>query len=270
MKPWPAKDIAELRRLYPTMDTRALARQMQRSYESVKSKASVLGLLKGRHVWTAAEIRAIKKRYPHENTKLIAADLGIELGMVFRKAKRLGLAKTPAYMASPAACRLRRGDEVGKAYRFQKGIVPANKGLRRPGYSPGNMASTQFKKGQMSGAAQHNYVPIGTYRICADGLLERKCTDDPSIFPARRWVGVHRLVWEAAHGPIPSGHVVRFKPGMKSTELAQITPEKLELISLAENLKRNSLYRYPKEIVAAIKVRAALNRKINKITRNAK
>jgi len=58
----------------------------------------------------------------------------------------MGLTKSAAYLASPAACRLRKGDNVGAARRFRPGHVPANKGLRRPGWSTGRMAETQFKK----------------------------------------------------------------------------------------------------------------------------
>lgn len=46
-----------------------------------------------------------------------------------------------------------------------------------------------------------------------DGYLERKVTDDPALYPARRWVFEHRLVWEAANGPIPDGHVIVFLDG---------------------------------------------------------
>jgi len=75
------------------------------------------------------------------------------------------------------------------------------------------MAATQFKKGDRLGAAQHNYVPIGSLRVSKDGYLERKVTDDPSFVPNRRWVSVHRLVWEAAHGPVPQATPSSSCPG---------------------------------------------------------
>lgn len=120
----------------------------------------------------------------------------------------------------------------------------------------------------MSGAAQHNYVPIGTERI-KDGVLARKVTDDPSMYPARRWVPVHRMVWEAKHGPVPAGHVVRFLPGMKTLVASEITENKLELVTLAENMRRNTLHRYPKDVVQLIQLRGALNRKINRRSKQA-
>jgi len=50
-----------------------------------------------------------------------------------------------------------------------------------------------------------NYQPIGTLRKTRD-QWERKVTDDGPIH--RRWVAEARLIWEAAHGPIPDRHVV--------------------------------------------------------------
>lgn len=73
--------------------------------------------------------------------------------------------------------------------------------------------SGQFQKGALNGAAARNYQPIGSLRWSKEGYLERKVTDDPSLWPARRWVGEHRLMWEQAHGPIPDGHVVVFLDG---------------------------------------------------------
>jgi len=89
-----------------------------------------------------------------------------------------------------------------------------------------------------------------------DGYLERKVSDDRSIQPARRWVAAHRLVWEAAHGPVPAGHIVRFKPGMHTTVAEQITVDRLELYSRAANMAQNSIHNYPvpvKSLIRAVK-----------------
>lgn len=100
-----------------------------------------------------------------------------------------------------------RGLKSGRTGQFEKGQP------RTPGSGAKGPNRTSFKKGCMSGAARHNYVPIGSFRVSKDGYLEQKVTDDPHRAPARRWVGVHRLNWEAAHGPIPEGHVVSFIDG---------------------------------------------------------
>lgn len=213
--------------------------------------------------WTQREIDTLTKLYPDTPTKQLAVEIGRTVSQVYQKASSLSLKKSAAYLASPHACRLRRGDQVGKASQFKTGQMPWNKGKSHP--SSGRSAETQFKKGEMSGAAQHNYVPIGSTRITKDGALERKTSDDPDIYPAKRWVPVARLVWESAHGPIPAKHVVRFLPGLQTTVETEITLDKLECISLAENMRRNSLHRYPKDIARAIQLRGALNRRINNV-----
>lgn len=150
------------------------------------------------------------------------------------------------------------------ASQFKPGHTPWNKG--RQFEAGGRSAETRFRPGQLRGVALHNYVPIGTLRITADGLLERKITDDPALVPARRWVAVHRLVWQAAHGPIPDGHIVVFKPGQATTVEADITPDRLECITRRENMRRNSLHtRMPPDMARLYQVKGAITRHINRI-----
>lgn len=216
--------------------------------------------------WTDIEITILRRFYPDSITRAIADALGRTERQVYSKASVLGLKKSPEYLASPAASRLRRGDNVGTATRFEKGQTPWNKGKPHP--SRGRSAETQFKKGEMTGAAQHNYVPIGSLRVTKYGALERKVTDDPTLYPAKRWRPVAHLVWETAHGLIPPKHVVRFKPGMHTTAENEITIDRLECISFAENMRRNSLHRYPKKIADVIRARGALNRRINHVEKH--
>ena len=51
---------------------------------------------------------------------------------------------------------------------------------------------------------------------------------------------------------------------MKTTDPDQITADKVECISRAENMKRNSYHRYGKEIASLVQLRGAINRQINK------
>jgi hypothetical protein len=95
-----------------------------------------------RKPWTAKEIELVRDLYPEVPTKLIAERLGRSVEKVYARAAKLGLHKSAEYLASPDACRLRRGDKVGLACRFQPGHAPANKGLRMPGWAPGRMAET--------------------------------------------------------------------------------------------------------------------------------
>lgn len=217
-----------------------------------------------RHVWTPDQERELRARYPDEPTEAIALDLALPTQKVYSKAAAMGLRKSALYFEKYPAGRIRKPGGRSIERRFKPGHEPWNKGKS---YQPGGRSvETQFKKGEIRGQAQHNYKPIGSYRISKDGYLEQKTTDDHPV-PARRWVAVHRLVWEAAHGPIPKGHAVVFK-GERTRGLEEITIDRLELVTRAELMRRNTLHRYPKPIADAIRTVGVLRRQINKRERN--
>jgi hypothetical protein len=207
--------------------------------------------------WTPELEQTLRDRYPHERTENIARDLGISIAKCYAKASSMRLSKTPEYLASPDACRLRRGGNIGAESRFKPGQKSWNKGTHFT--AGGRSAETRFKKGH-----KHNTeTQIGALRINADGYLERKTSMTHPV-PARRWVAVHRLVWIEANGPLPEGHIVVFKPGMRTAVEAEITLDKVELISRIDNMKRNSYHNYPKEVAKLIQLRGAVQRQINR------
>lgn len=67
---------------------------------------------------------------------------------------------------------------------------------------------------------------------------------------------------------MPVGHIIIFKPGMRTTDASLITIDRVECITLAENMRRNMLHRYPQEIVRAIQLRGALNRRIRNVEKH--
>lgn len=239
---------------------------------TIQRHARSLGLVfNDKHRWTPAEDAVLRARYADEAAADIARDLGLNVGRVHQRACRLGLHKTAAFYESERrkqSVRARTNPGM-RASQFRKGVVPANKGLRRPGWSAGRMRETQFKKGRPATEAR-NYVPIGTEKYDAKRKVTmRKVTDDPAVFPVMRWRPVHVLVWEAAHGPVPEGHIVVFKKGLKTLVSADITVDRLDLVTLAENMRRNSYHNnYPKEVVQLIQLKGALNRKINRRQRD--
>lgn len=273
MRHWSPAADAKLRKHYATMPWPQLCFQLKRSESAIRQRARKLGL-ELREFWTAAEIRVLRKRYRNEATEAIARDLGREREAVYAKANALGLHKTKKFMASEAYKAPLRANALTnprvRAGRFQKGHVPANKGVRRPGYAVGRMATTQFKKGRPTSEAR-NYVAIGTEKYDVKRKTTvRKITDDPKVFPSMRWRPVHVLVWEAVHGPVPDGHIVIFKKGHKTLVSAEITVDRLELVTLAENMRRNSFHNnYPKEVGLAIQAKAVLTRAINRSQRDA-
>lgn len=97
---------------------------------------------------------------------------------------------------------------TGRTGRFEKGQTPPNKG--RKGYAPPGSEKGWFRKGERSGVATKLYQPIGTEKV-RDGYLFRKINDDLPL--QRRWRMVQLINWEALHGPVPAGHVLKCLDG---------------------------------------------------------
>lgn len=217
-----------------------------------------------RKAWGQAELDLLKRNFADSTNVDLAAALGRRVTQIHAMATKLGLRKSPELIAEIAGKRQRAIVAAGKHKGFEKGHVPANKGLKRPGWAAGNMASTWFKKG----GKPHSTLPVGSYRLNSDGYLELKIAEVPGPY-YMRWKPVHRLIWEQAYGPVPKGHIVRFKPGRASTELEQITLDSIELLTHAQNLERNSVHRLPPEIVSLIQLRGTVNRQINRRSKKA-
>jgi len=219
--------------------------------------------------WTDAEIQKLVRLYPDQRAADVARELGCGVRRIYNQAWALGLKKSAAFYASDQAARIRRAHQTPSmiATRFKPGHTTWNIGLKGVCGTHPNSRLTQFKRGEMRGAAQHNYVPIGSTRISADGHLERKTTDDPSIYPARRWVPVARLVWEAANGPVPNGYIVVFCAGMKTAVETEITVDRLECISRAENVRRNHPRSKSPELGRLVQLKGAITRQVNRIAR---
>lgn len=211
-------------------------------------------------LWSQEEVDLLSALYPDAPTKQIAEQMNRTEPQIYNKARSLGLKKSDAYLAGPYACRLRRGDNVGAKSQFKPGTEPWNKGKAFD--SGGRSHETRFKPGTRQGRASDIYKPVGTERLSKEGYLERKINEAMPF--QKRWRAVHILNWEAVNGPLPPGHCVIFKDGNKINTAV----ENLELITRADNMQRNTLHRYPKEITDVIRARAVLNRRINHVEKH--
>ena len=210
-----------------------------------------------RRAWTEDELSVLAQKYPHVATRVLAKEFGRSERAVYSAALDRGIKKATEYMNGPTSGRLNGKDTRGLGSRFGKGLQPWNKGTNFT--AGGRSGETRFRKGATPG----NTLPIGSYRI-NQGVLEQKVTDLPG-FGHLRWHTVHRIVWEAANGPIPAGSLAVFKKGRKTTEIEQITLDAIEVVDRSGLMKRNSLHtNYPKEICQLVQLRGALMRQINK------
>jgi len=198
----------------------------------------------------------IRQRFPHMRTIDLANELGLTYGSVCYRAHRMGLKKSKEYLASETSGR-HNLIEGGKAYRFTKDHTPHNKGAKMPDHVYERVKPTMFKKG----FKPHNTQPVGTinFRTDKDGrtyaYVKIKDSD---------WRLIHRVVWEQHYGPIPHGHIVRFKDG--NTMHWDIS--NLEMIDMRNNMNRNTIQRFPVEIQEVIKLNSKLKKKINGTKQN--
>lgn len=117
---------------------------------------------------------------------------------------------TPAKLGS---LRKREGWRTGRSGRFEKGIVPANKGKK---YAPGkggnhpNARKTQFRKEQLP----HNTKGPGHESLGSDGYMWIVTDRMTPWTGASTWrVHKHRWLWELANGPVPDRHVLKCLDG---------------------------------------------------------
>jgi hypothetical protein len=118
----------------------------------------------------------------------------------------------------------------GLTGRFEKGIIPANKGKKQTDFlsreAIEKTRATQFKKGHKPVTT----VPVGSERVDAkDGYTLVK-TAEPNV-----WKLKHRIIWERERGKIPSGHLVIFLNGDRS----DIRIENLALITRSVHARLN-------------------------------
>lgn len=223
-----------------------------------------------RHCWSSEHIELLRTLYPDCSAAVVAAAIGCGISAVYNKAFSLGLKKSEAFYASDRAGRVQRGKQLPSmvATQFKTGLVPWNTGIKGVTGTHPNSVQTQFKPGRNPEEAR-NYQPIGSLRVTKDGYLEKKLNDRRDIPPSRRWVALHRLVWEAANGPIPPGHIARFKSGQKTAMPDEITLDRIECISLAENLRRNSWQRKSPELARLVQLKGAITRQVNRISKES-
>lgn len=145
--------------------------------------------------------------------------------------------------------------------RFQKGLVPWNKGKEMRASTREKLLPTLFKKGNRP----HTWVPVGTVYVSKrDGFQRVKVSDDMILPREVRWRLVHHLLWEQHHGPIPPGHIVRFRDG----NVSNVVIENLECITRAENRKRNSIQAMPPELANVARTIGVLKRVIGNKNKN--
>lgn len=195
--------------------------------------------------WTRRDDQQLTQLYATHKLKDISEIMGRSVSSVANRRVKLGLRRTSEQQAN-----------IGDGC-FKPGQKPWNAG-KKGWKAGGRSAETRFKKGEKP---SNTWRPIGAERISKDGLLQRKVSDtgDKRI----DWRPVHVLIWEAENGPVPEGHIVVFK----DRDRRNLSPDNLEAVTRAENMRRNSIDRYPPEYRQAAITLGWFKRRINKLER---
>lgn len=114
------------------------------------------------------------------------------------------------------ALRTRRKWKTGRTGRFEKGVVPLNKGKPCPPGKGGrhpNARKTQFKKGNKP----HTYRGPGHESIDEDGYVWIIVAEtNPHTGAATHRVMKHKYLWEQVNGPVPDGMALKCLDGVKT------------------------------------------------------
>lgn len=233
----------------------ALAKRLGTDRAQLHAWAKQLGLKpRCRHKWTKAEDQYLRDHYANGSGRDMAKHLGIAPHVLYKRAAVLGLAKADNFLSELAK---RTGlPERGRPHRIAPGSTPPNKGKKMSPELYAKAKPTMWGKGHMP----HNWVPIGTETKDRDGYLKRKVSDDRTKASRFNWKFVHVLLWEEHHGPIPAGHMVCFRDGDKDN----LVISNLELITMKENIARNSIINMPPELQDTYRAMGQLTKAINR------
>lgn len=201
-----------------------------------------------RQPWTPEDIDTLRQLYPDHYTDEVGRILGRNTRSVFAMAYKLGLHKSEAFRAMELQKQADRLRKVGKRNRFPKGHIPANKGVKMSAEVYEKAKPTMFKPGNLP----HNTKYDGHTRLTKDGYIMVRIAKG-------KYVLEHRHLWEQHHGPIPPGHIIKFKDGNSQN----ITIDNLEMISTRDNMMRNNIHNYPPELQEVIKLNNRIKNKIN-------
>jgi hypothetical protein len=207
-----------------------------------------------RYRWTDADHDLLRRLYPDTPAAEVARQIGVTRTAVAQKVGALGIRKSETALAELRRVRIARLQAALAAGRGRAlPIVPWNKGMRG---LPGHQNGKRFEAGVRMGAAKKNWMPVGSERLDDEGYLRRKIRDDGPRH--LRWRGVHQLLWEEAHGPVPPGFAVCFIDG----DRRHLALDNLALVSRADLMRRNSVTNYGPAIAGALQAIGKLKKQL--------
>jgi len=192
--------------------------------------------------WTNNEEQYLIANYANTSNIELAKTLGKkDANAIGAKAYHLKLRKSGQFLRE--SCKARTKGQ------FKKGLIPHNKGKKLSQETKEKLKPTMFKRGNRP----HNAQPVGTETKDKDGYVWVKIAE-PS-----EWKLKHHIAYGE---PVPTGHKVIFLDGNKYN----FERGNLQLVSNAELMNRNTMRRYPPELVRLLKT---LNKLKKRVAENA-
>lgn len=192
----------------------------------------------------------LRSNYLTMPTKRMSAELGRCEGSARQRMKILGLVVPPEMV-----------EKFKQESRFKKGMVSFNKGKKQRQYMTITAIlktlKTRFKKGQQP----HNTLYNGKITLRKERLRDGSVRYYQWKRIAKgKWKMLHVLKWEKKHGPVAPGYIIVFK----DKDTMNVKMNNLEKITLAENMRRNTIHNLPPELKKTIRTLTSLKRKIKK------
>lgn len=146
--------------------------------------------------------------------------------------------------------------------RLKPGNIPFQKGMKQHEYMSAEAIertkATRFQKGQVPHNARR--FKDGDITIRRDKLKDGKTVKEYQWIriSKAKWMMLHVHNWVQKNGPVPEGYIVVFR----NRDTMNCDPSNLELITLEQNMLRNSIHRFPVELLSTIRLVHKLNKKI--------
>jgi len=193
-------------------------------------------------------VEIVIANYHNTNITRLMELTGLPAKKIYQLSSKYNLRKSKEYMIEENKIRSARLAIVGVNFRILTGNIPANKGQKMSKELYDKVKHTFFSKGHLP----YNVKYDGYERTSKDGYVEMRISQG-------KFVLKHRTIYQQHHGKISKDSIIVFKDGNKSN----FDINNLEAITKAENMKRNTIHRYPTELKKLIRLSNKLSHKIN-------
>lgn len=198
--------------------------------------------------WSVEDVSLLSFLYPNHTNLSIAEFLGKHEPSIIAKAFKLRLKKDKEFMR-----------ECSQKTAFKPGHISFNNDKKQSDYMSAEAIEktkgTRFIKGNRPPNTKETDGAITVRKDCKTGIAYQYIR-----LSIGKWELLQRYNYKKFIGEIPEGYVVVLKDGNP----VNCHPFNLKLISKLENMRRNSIQRFPKELISTIKILSKLKKQIKK------